>query len=235
MKIQKNSKSCSDDRWNCYWNDLLILSRLLSTAVEINEYDLLLARIITFMLEKDNSLLTLFSQVHHLITLRETRSFSSPQKRRRFSACAMKNEGEEGHGHQATEELLMSETFALNMNKKSWKILPLRRCCCALSLVYQIKILHPFSAKIKILKKKNTCGPKLEGYAFGNFGYSSGTEEKSRAKKKQFKKIHCQFHIFKNRPRRPWRSTILWSLRKFAFQLNHWKISSFCTFYSPKA
>lgn len=95
-------------------------SRLLSAAVEINEYDLLLTRIITFMLEEDNnSLLILFSQVHHLITLRETRSFPSPQKRRRFSACAMKNEGEEGHGHQATEELLMSETFALNMNKKS--------------------------------------------------------------------------------------------------------------------
>ena len=42
----------------------------------------------------------------------------------------------------------------------------------------------PIFGKNQDIKKKNTCGPKLEGYAFGNFGYSSGTEEKSRAKKK---------------------------------------------------
>ena len=28
-------------------------------------------------------------------------------------------------------------------------------------------------------------GPKLEGYAFANFGYSSGTEGESRFKKKK--------------------------------------------------
>ena len=41
----------------------------------------------------------------------------------------------------------------------------------------------PIFGKHQDIEKINTYGPKLEGYAFGNFGYSSGTEGKSRAKK----------------------------------------------------